>query len=164
MKHKNWIGFFLTVVLIASALGLQITQHLTPCPLCIMQRLAFITIGLLFLLFALLPQRMGFIRMQGVFLTLVSAFGLAVALRQIYLQHLPKDQVPACGPGLHYLLQLFPWSQALSLVFQGSGECAVIDWRFLGLSMASWSALWLLFFCMWGIWMLWKKDYTKIIL
>ena len=157
MKHINWIGFFLTVGLIFSAFGLQIVKHLTPCPLCIMQRVAFIAIGLLFLIFALLPNRTAFARTQGFFLIFVSGAGLAVALRQIYLQHLPPDQVPACGPGLNYLLQLFPWSQALAMVFQGSGECAVIDWRFLGLSMASWSALWLLFFCMWGVCMLWKK-------
>ena len=150
MKQKNWIGFVLTALLIAAALGLQVIEHLKPCPLCIMQRVAFMLIGLLFLVFALLPKRMMFQRIHAILLTLVSAAGFVVAVRQIYLQHLPADQVPACGPGLDYLVQTFSLPQALAMVFQGSGECAVVDWRFLGFSMAVWSAVWLLFFCIWG--------------
>jgi protein dithiol:quinone oxidoreductase len=161
MKHFHCIGFLFAFGLIAAALMIQNSDHLTPCPLCIMQRVGFILIALLFLVFALLPKRSLLLRVHGVCLIFISGASLAVALRQIYLQHLPVDQLPACGPGLNYLLQLFSWSQTLSMVFHGSGECAAVDWRFLGLSMADWSALWLLFFCLWGVSLLYfgKKRY-----
>jgi disulfide bond formation protein DsbB len=58
--------------------------------------------------------------------------------RHVWLQHLPADQVPSCGPGLDYILERFPLGEALRLVFSGSGECAATDWLFLGLSMPAW--------------------------
>lgn len=154
---KNWFGFIIVIGLIALALRLQVTAHLKPCPLCVMQRLAFIGVAFLFFIFAFLPKRLIFFRVQGLLLIIVASIGCMIAARQIYLQHLPADQVPACGPGLIYLLQTFSWPQVVSMVFQGSGECAVVDWRFFGLSMASWSFLWLLFFSIWGICLLRKK-------
>ena len=158
MKMKNWLGFILTVLLISSALFLQWFEHLKPCPLCIMQRLAFIAIALLFLIFALLPSRIWLARLQGLLLMCVSGSGFAIAVRQVYLQHLPPGQAPSCGPGLSYLFDALPWHQALAMILQGSGECAVVDWRFLGLSMAAWSALWLLFFFGYSLFIISKKT------
>lgn len=155
---KNWLGFILTIGLIALALRLQVTLHLKPCPLCIMQRVAFMGVALLFFIFAFLPKRIAFLRTQGFLLIVMAGIGCVIAARQIYLQHLPADQVPACGPGLNYLLQTFSLPQVVSMIFQGSGECAVVDWRFFGLSMASWSFLWLLFFSMWGVCLIRKKG------
>jgi len=116
-----------------------------------MQRIAFISIAALFFIFIFLPQSMYCTRLHGLLLTLSAGSGLGVALRQLYLQHLPPGQAPSCGPGLNYLFQSLPWNEAFMKVLQGSGECAVVDWRFLGLSMAGWSALWLAFFCAWGL-------------
>jgi disulfide bond formation protein DsbB len=158
MKMRNWLGFILVVLLISAALFLQWFEHLKPCPLCIMQRIAFIAIAFLFLAFALLPSRIWLVRLQGLLLIAASGSGFAIAARQVYLQHLPPGQAPSCGPGLGYLFDALPWHEALAMILQGSGECAVVDWRFLGLSMAAWSALWLLFFFGYGLLMISKKT------
>jgi disulfide bond formation protein DsbB len=151
MRLKNLIGFLLSLGLILAALFFQYYQHLNPCPLCILQRVAFIGVALLFLIFLILPVKKWLIRLHAVLMFLMAGSGLAVAIRQIYLQHLPKDQVPGCGPGLNYLIQNLPLNDALLKVFQGSGECAAVDWRFLGLSMAAWSAIWLAVFVVWAV-------------
>jgi len=88
------------------------------------------------------PKRRGAILYSGL-LFVMAAMGAAIAGRQVWLQHLPPDKVPACGPGLEYMLEQFPLADALRKIFAGSGECAEATWRFLGLSIAEWSLLWL---------------------
>ncbi|HEY3486771.1 MAG TPA: disulfide bond formation protein B, partial [Gammaproteobacteria bacterium] len=75
--------------------------------------------------------------------------GMAVAGRHVWLQHLPPARVPECGPGLEFILQNFPLRDALGLIFKGSGECAKVDWVFLGLSMPAWTLL--IFTIMFGV-------------
>jgi disulfide bond formation protein DsbB len=75
-------------------------------------------------------------------LFVIAGIGAAIATRHVWLQHLPKDQVPECGPGLEYMLKKFALGQALEKILSGSGECAEAGWRFLGLSIAGWSLLW----------------------
>jgi disulfide bond formation protein DsbB len=71
--------------------------------------------------------------------TLFALGGFGVAARQVWLQHLPKDQVPACGPDLFFMMENFPLGRMLEKLFTGSGQCAEVTWRFLGLSIAEWS-------------------------
>jgi len=70
--------------------------------------------------------------------TISSSIGLAIAGRQVWLQHLPKDQVPECGPDLAFMLDVFPLSQVINTVLQGSGECAEVQWTLFSLSMPEW--------------------------
>jgi len=72
--------------------------------------------------------------------------GLVTAGRQVWLQHLPADEVPACGPGLIFWMENMPWLKTLELLFKGDGNCAEVHWRFLGLSIAEWSAIWVILF------------------
>jgi disulfide bond formation protein DsbB len=72
-------------------------------------------------------------------LTLIGGAGAALAGRQVWLQSLPKDQVPSCGMGLNYMLETLPLTDVVKKVFQGSGECAEKAWEFLHLSIAGWS-------------------------
>ena len=124
------------------AVGLQHLAALDPCPMCILQRYAYAGLTLLFLAGALHgPARRG-ARIYSGLIIVVAAAGAAVAARQVWLQHLPADQVPACGPGLDYLMRKFPLYDVLEKVFAGSGECAEVGWRFLGLSIAGWSLVW----------------------
>jgi disulfide bond formation protein DsbB len=44
--------------------------------------------------------------------------------------------------GLNYMLDTMPFSDVLKQVFYGSGECAQIDWTFLGISMPGWTLVW----------------------
>ena len=136
-------GFLICVALFAFALYLQYYEFQNPCPLCILQRIAFIGLMVVFLVGAIHgPGRTGAWIYSGL-LVIVALLGTGVAARHVWLQHLPKDRVPECGPGLEYMLNRFPLSQALEKIFRGSGECAEVGWTFLTLSIAEWSLLWL---------------------
>lgn len=129
-------------VLLGYALYVQHVQFLDPCPLCIFQRMAFMWIGGISLLaFIHHPGNRGYWVYSG-FVTLGSLVGSAIAGRHVWLQSLPPDRVPDCGMGLNYMLETMPFSEVLSEVFYGSGECAEFDWSFLGLSMPAWTLLW----------------------
>lgn len=136
-----------TVVLICAALlgfgyYLEFVEGLEPCPLCILQRLAFLVLLIVAAIAAIHnPGRVGRWIYAG-FAAIAALTGAAIAGRQIWLQHLPPDQVPQCGPGLDYMLDVFPLLDALKMILTGSGECAEIDWTFLGLSIAQWSLAW----------------------
>ncbi|MFB3100110.1 MAG: disulfide bond formation protein B, partial [Gammaproteobacteria bacterium] len=70
---------------------------------------------------------------------IASLCGAGIAGRQIWLQHLPEDKIPECGPGLEYMLDTFPFTDALRMILSGSGECAEVQWTFLSFSIAEWS-------------------------
>lgn len=132
----NLLGLAACLVAIGFALYLQHVVGLDPCPLCIMQRIAVFG-AMAVLIVALLhnPKKTGQ-RAYAALGLLCALFGLGVAGRHVWLQHLPEDQVPACGPGLEYMLDVFPWQEVIALVLRGSGECAKVDWTFLGFSLA----------------------------
>lgn len=134
-RQTNFAIFAFTVVSMIFALYLQHGLHLEPCPLCVFQRVAMIATGVFALVAALHnPATLGRRLYAG--LTLLATLGgIAVAGRHVWLQHLPADQVPACGPGFDYMMEVFPLQEVVSLVFRGSGECANIDWTFLGFSL-----------------------------
>lgn len=132
-------GCVLCVALLATALYFQHVMGLEPCPLCIFQRMFVIALGAVMLVAAIHnPARTGR-RVYGALVLLFAGLGVVVAGRHVWLQSLPPDQVPACGPGLDYMLENFPLTQALTLVFEGSGECAEVQWTFLGLSIPGWT-------------------------
>jgi len=135
----NLTGFLSCTGMMAYALFAQYQLYLDPCPLCILQRVAVIGMGIIFLLLAVHNPRPGWARRVYLGLLGLSALGgIIVAGRHVWLQHVPPDKVPSCGPGLGYMLDNFPLADALKMVFTGSGECASIDWSFLGLSMPMW--------------------------
>jgi disulfide bond formation protein DsbB len=98
------------------------------------------------------PGRTGTIVYGGV-LFLVAGIGAAIATRHVWLQNLPKDRIPECGPGLEYMLRKFPLTQALEKILTGSGECAEVGWKFLGLSIAGWSLAWFVIFGIFAIYL-----------
>lgn len=134
------INVFLLVMSVTSMafalLFLQKYLGLSPCPLCVLQRIGMIVLGIFSLLAVVINPKKRLLQiilwLGGVLGTLWSA---GVAAWHVYIQHLPPDKVPSCGPGLDYWLDTLPWQQVLKEIFSGSGECAVISWRFLGLSI-----------------------------
>lgn len=109
--------------------------NLPPCPLCMTQRVFVVGWGLVALLAVVHnPHGVGR-RVYGALCALSAILGGAVAARHVWLQYLPADQVPACGPSLEYMLETLPFSQTLELVLMGDGNCADIQWSFLGLSI-----------------------------
>lgn len=127
------------VGLMAYALYAQEVLELYPCPLCISQRIFVIAVGLIALV-ALIhnPGRAIFRRIYAGLGMLAAVVGGVVAGRHVYIQNLPEDEVPACGPGLDYIFDTFPFFEAVTVLFQGDGNCADVDWQFIGLSMPAW--------------------------
>lgn len=137
--------------LLGIGLYLQHGLKLEPCPLCILQRVAFVAIGMTAMLaFLHNPGAMGR-RIYGLLMMLFSLAGAAVAGRNLWLQSLPPDRVPECGPGLDYMLETFPLAKALPMIFQGSGECAKVEWTMLGLSIPAWAMGWFVVFFLAGL-------------
>lgn len=131
-------GFAVCVLLIAIALYMQHVMGLEPCPLCILQRVAVMAVGLILLVAAVHdPGRTGQ-RVYAVLTLLTAATGGAIAARHVWLENLPEERVPACGPALDYMLENFPLQRVIEMVLRGSGECAEVAWSFLGLSIAGW--------------------------
>lgn len=131
------------------ALYTQYVDGLEPCPLCMTQRF-FYGLTALFALIGAFDIRRA--RLYAVLATLAALGGAAVAARQVWLQHLPPELVPACGPTLEYMLQTLPFSDVLVRLFKGDGNCALVDWRLLGLSMAEWSLLCFIALAAAGLW------------
>lgn len=127
-------------VLLGAGLYLQHVVGLQPCPMCIMQRYAFVAVGLIALVAAAHgPQSTG-ARIYAGLIGLAALSGAGVAARQSWMQFNPPA-FPECGPGLEYMLESFPLGQSLPMIFRGAGDCSAIDWTFLGLSLANWSFL-----------------------
>lgn len=127
--------------LMAFALYLQEVQGQHPCPLCITQRIFVIGIGVLALLAALHNPARAARRIWSALILMAAIGGGIVAARHVWIQHLPEDQVPACGPGLGYMFANFPFRQALELLFLGDGNCAEVGWTFLTLSIPEWTLM-----------------------
>lgn len=147
-------GAVLCAVLMATALYMQHALHLEPCPLCIFQRLFVTALGVVMLAGAVHDPRAFGRRIYGGLVLLFALLGVAVAGRHVWLQHLPADQVPECGPGLAYMLDAFPLSETLALVFRGSGECAEVQWTFMALSIPEWTLLIFLGIAVFGVYLL----------
>ena len=130
----------LIVLLIVAAMlfavyFLEGVLNLDPCPLCIVDRVIFIAIAMVCLV-ALLHNPSGTVRLvYTVPAALLSLLGIGVSARHIWLQSLPPDQVPECGPDLMYMLEVFPLDDVIKRVFTGSGSCAEVDWTMLGLTI-----------------------------
>lgn len=139
-------AFLACAGMLAFALYKQHMDFVDPCPLCILQRLCFLWIGLVGLVAAIHgPARTGQ-WIYGVLVMLGGGIGMMLAGRQVWLQSLPADQVPDCGMGLNYMLDTMPVLDALREVFYGSGECADVLWTFLGISIPGWALIWFVIF------------------
>lgn len=137
--------------LLVAALFLQYVLNEEPCPLCMLQRVIFIIMGGLFFIAAMHGAGRIGNRIYAGLITLFALAGVATAVRHIWLQHLPKDQVPACGPGLDYMLENFPLAEVWQELMHGSGECAEKGWTFLALGIPEWSLLWYLLLAAWAL-------------
>ena len=131
---------------------------LEPCPLCITQQFFYSIVGITaFIAFNHNPVAI-ISRFYAVIIFLASSAGIWVAGRQVWLQSLPEDEVPLCGPPLEYIFEVFPFGDLLKALFIGDGNCAEITWQFLGLSMAGWSFIWFTLFLVLSILIVLKSQ------
>lgn len=125
--------------LLATAYYMEIVLDLVPCALCLAQRIVFGVIGICCLLY-LMPlhsTRLTF----GILVLTSSAIGIWLASRQLWLQSLPKDELPSCGPDIYFLIEHFPLIDSLRNMLLGSGNCAEVQWSFLSLSIPGWALI-----------------------
>jgi disulfide bond formation protein DsbB len=155
-KQMAGAGAAVCAALLAYAYYLQYFDGQDPCPLCLVQRGFYYAIGLALLAGAIHgPGRLG-ARIYSIAAFVFAAGGFATASRHVWLQHLPADQVPACGPDLFYMLDTFPLARTLQLLLRGSGQCAEVHWTFLGLSIAEWSLAWFALFALYALWLVFR--------
>ena len=154
-RTGNLLGFLGCVGLVAYALYVQYGMGLEPCPLCILQRVAVITAGLLFLAAFLHNPRDRGARVYGVLIDLAALLGILIAARHIWIIAQPPGAVAECGASLDYMMDVLPLHEVLGKVLTGSGECAKIDWQFLGLNMPTWVLMALACVGLWGLLVNW---------
>jgi len=147
----NTFSFFICCGLIAFAYYLEITFHLQPCPLCMLERTLFALLALIFLIAIIHNPGVKGQRIYGSFTLFLAIAGMVFAGRHLWLQGKPSTLGEICIPGLGYLLKTLPLSQALKTVFLGSADCAKVDWRFLGLSIPGWTFLFFDVFALLGL-------------
>lgn len=157
-RTGNLLGFLACAGLMGYALYAQHVLGLEPCPLCIFQRVAVIALGAVFAVAALHAPGLWGGRVYAGLLALAAGAGAGVSGRHLWLQSLPPERVPACGPGLDYMLETFPLRETLQTVLSGSGECAVVDWSFLGLAMPAWVLISVVTLGIFGCWNNWRHG------
>lgn len=138
VRNANLLALLFCIGMLAYATYAQFVLGIEPCPLCITQRIIVLFMALILLLLVLHNPKQRGATIYYLLLTLSSFLGAFASGRQTYLQLLPPDQTPACGPGITYMLQTLPLTQTLKVLVTGTGDCAKVDWRFLTLSMAEW--------------------------
>lgn len=149
----NLAGFLACAGMLAFGYYLQFVVGLEPCPLCIIQRLLLLAVGMTFLAAAVHhPASRVCAGLYGGAIALFAVLGIAVAGRHVWLQHIPADQRPACGPALDFLLSAFGPIEGLARVLRGSGECGVVDWTLLSFSIPEWTLAAFVAFVAWAVW------------
>ena len=135
-------GVAFCVLMMAVALSLEHIVGLEPCPLCIFQRVAVIAAGLVLAVAAIHNPKGGVGKgIYGLLGLAAVGTGAFIAGRHVWLQGLPDDEVPSCGPGLDYMMDILPMQEVVAMVLTGSGECAEIDFMLLGLSLPAWTLI-----------------------
>jgi len=154
-RTGNFLGLLACVGLIAYALYVQYGVGLEPCPLCILQRVSVIVAGVLFLVAMLHNPADRGARVYGVLIDLAALLGILIAARHIWIIAQPPGAVAECGASLEYMMDVLPLHEVLGKVLTGSGECAKIDWHFLGLNMPTWVLMALVCVGLWGLLVNW---------
>ncbi len=153
-KAGYLIGFVSCLLIVALALVIQTQYNLEPCPLCISQRIIFMSLGVLFLIAAFIPPKTMLSKLFTALQLLTAIGGAGVAIRHWYLQANKESMIADCGVGFDYMFENFPLEKALKLVFRGTGDCAAIDWTFLGLTLPQLGLICFVVFAVYAIYLL----------
>ena len=151
-RSINFAAFLVCAALIGYALYAQFYLGLIPCPLCVFSRVAVMAMGVAFLLAGLFNPRGGGRWVTSGLIGLTSLAAIGVSIRHVYIQAQPPGSVPACGAPLDVLMQMFKVWTVVYKVFHGGGECAEVNWRFLGLAMSAWVLVFAVVLGAIGVW------------
>jgi len=165
LKFTNRQIHLIIFLLVGSLLGYAAYSikvlGLEACTLCITQQFFYCLIGVSsFIAFLHNPQIQAS-RIYSFFITLFAVAGAWISGRQVWLQGLPEDEVPLCGPPLEYIIDVFPFADVLNALFMGDGNCAEIPWQFLALSMAGWSFIFFIAIIFLSLFALLKNNFSN---
>lgn len=112
--------------------------NLAACPLCILQRMVYLSLGLLAvpgLLVAKLPWGR---RLVALAMAIGAGTGVFIAGYQVWIQRFSPSTT--CGGVMTWWEELVDWAgEQVPLLFQASGLCSDPAWTLFGLSIADWS-------------------------
>ena len=151
------LGFLMCAGLLGAAYYFEYAMYLDPCPLCIMQRIAVFALGVVFFLGAM--HNPSSVLIQRIYTGAgvgAAIFGSAIAGRHVWIQNLPADEVPTCGPSLEYMVDALPLAELIGVMLRGNGNCAEAVWSFFGLSMPQWTLIWFVAFALGGVYLIWQ--------
>ncbi|MBA4740370.1 MAG: disulfide bond formation protein B [Burkholderiales bacterium] len=143
--------------LIAFALFLQHSEGLAPCPMCILQRYAFVLIGIFALISLIISPINIFASALNWLIILFAGLGAGVAMRHVWLEHNPPE-ILDCGADLGFVVDTFPLAEALPMIFRGTGDCSIVLWRFAGLSIAEWALVCFTTILLIEVWQIKRKN------
>src|SRR5690606_5604535 len=157
VRQTNFLIFIACTLMMLAAAYMEHVMKMIPCSLCITQRGFVVLTGVLALIAALHNPGIRGRRTYAVLGIISPLLGACFAGRQLWLQSLPEDQVPACGPGLSYIFEVFPFVDALKLLLQGDGNCAHVD-KIFGLSLAAWTLIAFIGLALVNLYQLFRKQ------
>lgn len=156
-RQINLLIFIVCTLMMLAAAYMEHVMKMVPCSLCITQRGFVVLTGILGLAAAVHNPALTGRRVYALLGIISPILGACFAGRQLWLQSLPEDQVPACGPGLAYIFEEFPFMEAFKLLLQGDGNCAHVD-KILGLSLAAWTLIAFIGLALVNFYQLVRKD------
>ena len=157
-RRINLLGVAACAGALGFALFAQYGLKLTPCHLCIFQRVEVLALGLVFLAAALHNPAQGGARVYAALIGLVASISALTAGRHVWIQLQPPGSVPGCGADLDFMLEVFPLMDVIIKVFKAGGECAKVDFSFLGVSMPGWVLVFAVIVGTVGVWGNWRKT------
>ena len=158
IRTTNLIIFLTCTAMMLAAAYMEHVMKMVPCSLCITQRGFVVLTGIIALIAAIHNPALTGRRVYAVLGIISPILGACFAGRQLWLQSLPPDQVPACGPGLSYMFEVFPFMEAMKLLLQGDGNCAHVD-KILGVSLAAWTLIAFIGLAVVNLYQLIRKDH-----
>lgn len=139
-RSLQWIIAAISGSVLLFSFYLEYVQNLDPCILCLSQRACvFLLLGLA--LYNAFKKNIIKNKALHLFSASIALLGIYLSLRQVWLENLPITTPVTCLPDMSILIQYFPWQTTLKAFFLGSTHCGEVVWRWLGMSLATWSAL-----------------------
>ena len=158
-KSGYILGSIACFATVALALVIQTKYNLEPCPLCITQRMFFMGLGVLYLIGAFVKPASILQKILAALQVLTAMGGAGWAIRHWYLQAHKGEIIADCGVGFDYMFENFPLKKMFTLIFKGTGDCAAIDWTFLGLTLPQLALITFVAFGVYAAWLLKSKAY-----
>jgi disulfide bond formation protein DsbB len=124
------------VALIAVAVYLQETRYMYPCPLCVIQRYAYLGIALFSAIGAATGTRL---RLWTALALISAGAGIATVAKHLYILAHPGF---SCGiDPMETMLNKVPTATMLPMLFRADGLCENATETILGLTVPQWSAV-----------------------